>query len=687
MIDLREHCELLRPLIAVYTSHSAHESAEKNGLDFAQMLLPFSSVLIQIKSILSSAGCTIPSANNQEEIGINSILTNSFYQTFIHWLEPSEHEFLRTYLACIFVVSTADSDPLNKLAELQAEQQWEQQNEGGNSTAKRISPAHCVSPKWFFPNVLKYYVLLHDNSLQDLDKQRYEEILKAVCERYGEKFCSFITLNSANPSDSTYTSMPDIWRLLVDPIQENLQTGLKLAKQNLYSSNDTKPGSQNNITNFLTRQQQPTYLPPVSSSPALSYDNEATTSVNPSLFTTNAEFSIGQINSTFLQKEHSSVVNNLPITKSPMTYAQITSGSTNSTTAFLPNCDKLTSKISSENIFDHDIEMTNKIYGQWLSVEDRLGLQKFVEEFVRDALVPFVEKHLSDQNEFLLNKRSLAKTTFSSMKKWLQTATTNTNPTPIFNVQQLSQSQSSTNLPISVNISTESVEYQARRLADLAFLFGLYQYANQFYQSLKKEFASEQAWIHHIGCLEMAGISAFLHSWQQLSQQLINPTLRSVALANLRKLYPQRYLNNAVNLYANVFRQPYLALRALMNSVIILTQLELYSEAAQQLILFNTLPELVDLADLIGAVLLEHSARIFSKAGNRRRKLAFYLVTAGTHVLKFASKRQKTSAEMLSRAKLLSRRLYSEVLHSSSFTGKGWAWADDYLLYQYISCL
>jgi len=95
-------------------------------------------------------------------------------------------------LACIFVVSTADSDPLNKLAELQAEQQWEQvfskysvlgllmfsififkQNEGGNSTAKRISPAHCVSPKWFFPNVLKYYVLLHDNSLQDLDKQRF----------------------------------------------------------------------------------------------------------------------------------------------------------------------------------------------------------------------------------------------------------------------------------------------------------------------------------------------------------------------------------------------------------------------------------------------------------------------------------------------------------------------------------
>ena len=107
-----------------------------------------------------------------------------------------------------------------------------------------------------------------------------------------------------------------------------------------------------------------------------------------------------------------------------------------------------------------------------------------------------------------------------------------------------------------------------------------------------------------------------------------------------------------------------MALRALMHSVLILTQLGLYSEAAQQLIQFNALPELMDLSDLVGAVLLEHSARIFSKAGNRRRKIALYLVwplfvfvylfhqvTAGTHVLKFASKKQ-ISADILQRSKL-----------------------------------
>jgi len=48
----------------------------------------------------------------------------------MHWHEPPEHEFLQAYLACIFVVSTADSDPLGKLKELEAEQHKEQVNSG-----------------------------------------------------------------------------------------------------------------------------------------------------------------------------------------------------------------------------------------------------------------------------------------------------------------------------------------------------------------------------------------------------------------------------------------------------------------------------------------------------------------------------------------------------------------------------
>lgn len=43
--------------------------------------------------------------------------------------------------------------------------------------------------------------------------------------------------------------------------------------------------------------------------------------------------------------------------------------------------------------------------------------------------------------------------------------------------------------------SPESIESQMRRMADLAFLFGLYSFSYQIYQSLKKEFANDQAWV------------------------------------------------------------------------------------------------------------------------------------------------------------------------------------------------
>lgn len=82
------------------------------------------------------------------------------------------------------------------------------------------------------------------------------------------------------------------------------------------------------------------------------------------------------------------------------------------------------------------------------------------------------------------------------MKKWLQNATT-TNPTfPAINtVNQMNQSHSSLTIRNTSTTTNDSVEYQARRLADLALLFGLYQYAHQLYQSLKKDFSNDQAYV------------------------------------------------------------------------------------------------------------------------------------------------------------------------------------------------
>lgn len=50
-----------------------------------------------------------------------------------------------------------------------------------------------------------------------------------------------------------------------------------------------------------------------------------------------------------------------------------------------------------------------------------------------------------------------------------------------------------------------------RRLADLCFVFGLYSFANQLYQNMRKEFAVDQAWMYHAGALVSHFANFFLN--------------------------------------------------------------------------------------------------------------------------------------------------------------------------------
>ena len=49
IVNLLEQCEFFHPLIAIHTSNSAQQTAQKNGLNFAQMLLPYAAVQITVK--------------------------------------------------------------------------------------------------------------------------------------------------------------------------------------------------------------------------------------------------------------------------------------------------------------------------------------------------------------------------------------------------------------------------------------------------------------------------------------------------------------------------------------------------------------------------------------------------------------------------------------------------------------
>ena len=49
--------------------------------------------------------------------------------------------------------------------------------------------------------------------------------------------------------------------------------------------------------------------------------------------------------------------------------------------------------------------------------------------------------------------------------------------------------------------TNEAPEMQMRRLADLSFMFQLYEMAYQTYHTLKRDFRNDNAWLHHAGTL------------------------------------------------------------------------------------------------------------------------------------------------------------------------------------------
>jgi hypothetical protein len=184
----------LFPLVALLTSDAVEAAAQKNNLAFADLLAPFCATSISIKdptgvqistklridlrdvqksgyllsltvlpSVLHEAILSASSETKENE----DIWTSAFRDTFMYWFEPSEVDFLKSYLCCMFVISAEDANPLGELNRLTQLQHLQQH---GSSATSSFGPAHCTAPKWFLPNILKFYVILQDVSLGNEQK-------------------------------------------------------------------------------------------------------------------------------------------------------------------------------------------------------------------------------------------------------------------------------------------------------------------------------------------------------------------------------------------------------------------------------------------------------------------------------------------------------------------------------------
>ncbi|XP_075069567.1 trafficking protein particle complex subunit 8 isoform X2 [Mixophyes fleayi] len=140
---------------------------------------------------------TLTELNKSKFYSATTTWFESYRESFFQCMPASDHEFLNHYLACMLVVSSHEPEPVEQFLKLSQEQH-------------RIQHSNDYSyPKWFTPNTLKYYVLLHDVSIGD--EKRADSVYEEMIQRYGTQGCYLLKINSRTSGKGTDEQIPDPW--------------------------------------------------------------------------------------------------------------------------------------------------------------------------------------------------------------------------------------------------------------------------------------------------------------------------------------------------------------------------------------------------------------------------------------------------------------------------------------------
>ncbi|KAJ1362939.1 hypothetical protein KIN20_022667 [Parelaphostrongylus tenuis] len=231
-----------------------------------------------------------------------------------------------------------------------------------------------------------------------------------------------------------------------------------------------------------------------------------------------------------------------------------------------------------------------------ISTADRDAVKSVIQKFLTNCLIPHVERLMRLLFEQVTARRGIiGKSLTSGMKKWF------------------GGGASGANLPSlsSINFPPESVEMQSRRLADLAFMFGLFQFAHSQYRSVRKDFEHSQAWLHYAAASEMTAVALYL------SDNTISP-----------KQFPKHYFEVALENQLNYSGKCRSIMRCALNAASVLSSMALFKEAATLISSVTNMD-----TDVCVGVMQAHASNYFEKA-DMARKAAFYRVLAGNRFMK-----------------------------------------------------
>ncbi|XP_031431148.1 trafficking protein particle complex subunit 8 isoform X2 [Clupea harengus] len=361
----------------------------------------------------------------------------AYREIFLQSMPASEHEFLNHYLACMLVVSSTEGVPLDQFLKLSQEQHKIQHS--GDYT----------HPRWFIPNTLKYYVLLHDMS--DGDEQRAESVYEDMKQRYGSQVCYLLKINSRQGGAvGSEEQIPDPW-------SQYLQ---KTHPQEVFDDN----ASTNSVENDLNNSEVEGGDAPAKDGLSNSLDEhplQLDQSAEPALPALPRQ-GVGALDSMELQAPKSGGGGGV--------------GGGAAATSPAPS----------------------GTHGAWLTLTDHDRIRQFIQEFTFRGLLPHVEKNIRQLNDQLVSRKGLSRSLFSATKKWFGGG-----KVPEKSISEMKNTAGLLYPP-------EAPELQIRKMADLCFLVQHYELAYSCYHTAKKDFLSDQAMMYAAGALEMAAVSAFL---------------------------------------------------------------------------------------------------------------------------------------------------------------------------------
>uniref|UniRef100_A0AAY4CUL5 Trafficking protein particle complex 8 n=1 Tax=Denticeps clupeoides TaxID=299321 RepID=A0AAY4CUL5_9TELE len=266
----------------------------------------------------------------------------AYRENFLQSMPASEHEFLNHYLACMLVVSSSEAVPMEEFLKLSQEQHKIQHS------------GEYAHPRWFIPNTLKYYVLLHD--LSQGDQQRAESVYEDMKQRYGSQACYLLKINSRQGGAAADEQIPDPWSQYLNRTKRRPQT--------------LPPGRLS--------------WPPTSHS--------------------------GRLLNLVVAASADTVSNNLA--DHPLQLDQAAEPT------FPGDAGEPAGNAEVERLQKGGASTLNTLHGAWLTLNDHDRIRQFVQEFTFRGLLPHIEKNIRQLNDQLLSRKGLSRSLFSATKKW-----------------------------------------------------------------------------------------------------------------------------------------------------------------------------------------------------------------------------------------------------------------------------